>query len=86
MQALFRYSLSKIGKAIYKDSEINLYIPIDKVKKLLNDNNFTQIDNYKKVWKEKGYIKHENGRYDKSNSEMGRHFHFVYKLIEKGEI
>ena len=76
----------KIGKAIYKDSEINLYIPIDKVKKLLNDNNFTQIDNYKKVWKEKGYIKHENGRYDKSNSEMGRHFHFVYKLIEKGEI
>lgn len=72
--------LPREGKSIEEGKDVNLYISCSIVKKILNNNSFPQLDSYKKEWKDKGYTKCEKNRYDKSNTELGRHFHFVYKI------
>ena len=73
------------GIANYKSKkELHLYITISKVKEILKENNFFQLNSYKVKWKEKGYIMCEKNRYDMSNPEVGRHFHFVYQLDNIG--
>lgn len=78
----------RIGIALTDIDRVDLYIPTQKARQILKNNDFPQITSYQIEWKENGYIKCENGRYDKSNSELGRHYHFVYEFqnTDEGEI
>ena len=71
------------GIVSIKGEETHIYIPTRIAREILRLNNFPQIDSYKIEWKENGFTKCENNRYDKSNLELGRHFHFVYVDINK---
>lgn len=71
------------GIVSIKGDETHIYIPTRIAREILRLNNFPQIDSYKIEWKENGYTKCESNRYDKSNLELGRHFHFVYVDINK---
>lgn len=68
-----------------KDKTIHISIQNNILRNILVQNNFTQLDNYKVKWKNLGYIQCENNRYDMSNVEIGRHFHFVYKNLDDKE-
>ena len=71
------------GIALLEEDRVDLYIPITTARRILKINSFPQITNYQVEWKENGYTKCENGRYDKSNTELGRHYHFVYEFSDK---
>lgn len=69
------------GQVRKNQNETHLYISTKKVDDVLKQNNLQQLTNYKKGWKERGYTKCEDGRYDVSEPSImtGRCFHFVIK-------
>lgn len=68
------------GIALLDELRVDLYVPVSTAKRILKANGFPQIGTYQAEWRDNGYTKCENGRFDKSNSELGRHYHFVYEF------
>ena len=79
---------SREGIVLIEQNRVDLYVPISTARRILKINNFPQIGTYQVEWRDNGYTKCETGRCDKSNSELGRHYHFVYEFedAEEGEI
>jgi len=79
--AIKPFSKAGHGVAAYRDKILHLYMKTSTVEDILAKAGFPQLSNYKKVWKEKGWIRCETDRYDSSKTTLmpARHFHFIYR-------